>query len=50
MGRFELQNPFAVANFIIDMAIEKDKPVTNLKLQKSCFSCKDIVCPNTKLL
>lgn len=37
MGRFELQNPFAVANFIIDMAIEKDKPVTNLKLQKIMF-------------
>lgn len=37
MKRFELQNPFAVANFIIDMAIEKDKPVTNLKLQKIMF-------------
>lgn len=35
--KFELQNPFAVANFIIDMAIEKDKPVTNLKLQKIMF-------------
>ena len=34
---FKLQNPFAVANFIIDMAIEKDKPVTNLKLQKIMF-------------
>lgn len=34
---FELQNPFAVANFIIDIAIEKDKPVTNLKLQKIMF-------------
>lgn len=37
MKRFELQNPFAVANFIIDIAIEKDKPVTNLKLQKIMF-------------
>ena len=37
MKRFELQNPFAVANFIIDTAIEKDKPVTNLKLQKIMF-------------
>lgn len=34
---FKLQNPFAVANFIIDIAIEKDKPVTNLKLQKIMF-------------
>lgn len=37
MKRFELQNPFAVANFIIDIAIEKDNPVTNLKLQKIMF-------------
>ena len=37
LERFKLQNPFAVANFIIDMAIEKDKPVTNLKLQKIMF-------------
>ncbi|GET05317.1 phage protein [Ligilactobacillus agilis] len=34
---FELQNPFAVANFIIDRAMRKDKPVTNLKLQKIMF-------------
>lgn len=37
MERFKLQNPFAVANFIIDMAVEKDNPVTNLKLQKIMF-------------
>lgn len=37
MKRFKLQNPFAVANFIIDIAIEKDNPVTNLKLQKIMF-------------
>lgn len=33
----ELQNPFAVANFIIKIAMEKDNPVTNLKLQKIMF-------------
>lgn len=37
MERFELQNPFAVANFIIKIAMEKDNPVTNLKLQKIMF-------------
>ncbi|PAY25885.1 Panacea domain-containing protein [Ligilactobacillus salivarius] len=33
----KLQNPFAVANFIIKIAMEKDSPVTNLKLQKIMF-------------
>ena len=37
MKKFELQNPFAVANFIIDFAMGKGNPVTNLKLQKIMF-------------
>ena len=37
MKRFVLQNPMAVANFIIGVAKKEDKPVTNLKLQKVLF-------------
>lgn len=31
------QDPLAVANYVIKKAIEKDNPVTNLKLQKILF-------------
>lgn len=37
MEKFELQSPIAVANFIIEVANEKENPVTNLKLQKVLF-------------
>lgn len=37
MENFELQNPIAVANFIIKVANEEENPVTNLKLQKILF-------------
>lgn len=37
MEKIELQSPIAVANFIIEVANEKENPVTNLKLQKVLF-------------
>lgn len=37
MEKIELQSPIAVANFIIDFAMRKGNPVTNLKLQKIMF-------------
>ena len=40
MEKIELQSPIAVANFIIEVANEKENPVTNLKLQKVLFFIK----------
>lgn len=35
MKRFELQNPFAVANFIIDIAIEKRQSCNEFETSKN---------------
>lgn len=32
MNKINIQNPIAVANFMIETANEKNNPVTNLKL------------------
>ena len=37
MTEFEAQNPINVANFVIDLGIHSNQPVTNLKLQKILF-------------
>lgn len=37
MNKINIQNPIAVANFVIETANEENNPVTNLKLQKVLF-------------
>lgn len=36
-NRVEVQNPLAVANYVIDLAVSEKHPVTNLKLQKILY-------------